>query len=474
MKVTCRSGRLAAILWCVPAAAALLAAPAIAADITSVEALQEKLVTVGEEVRPSIVAIRAERAQEPGDLDEDEAPAASKEPTGDRLVASIGSGVLISADGLILTNEHVIRSAEPGNIECTLHDGQTYTVQGMTSDPRSDLAVLRIDGRNFKPARLGDLGSVKQGQFVIVIGNPFGEASENYGRSAMSFGIVSALGQDLTQKLDMTQQRYYGNLIQTDARINPGNSGGPLVNIYGEVIGIATAISTRSGTSEGVGYAIPMDRRTKEIVNRLMHGEQIQYGFIGVRLEPPTATDRKTAGGPPTGGALIKEVDPNTPASKGNLLVGDIVADFGGQRINDVEHLIELVGGAQINKEVPLTVYRNGQRVRTAVVPARKQIPTGVHVEAPLSWRGMRLADPSPEVRESFKLSEDVVGVVVTQVDSNGPAHKAGLKPGTVITRVNNEPIHGLRRLRELTPKWNGSVRITSEGAEGELTLPSR
>jgi len=245
-------------------------------DLAQIELLQETLAAVADEVRPSLVAIRAERRV--NRIEQPSGQAAS--PGGEthrrpreQVIPAVGSGVIIGANGLILSNEHVVHHAEPEAIECILASGERYTVRGITTDPRSDLAVLRIDAKDLRPARLGDAGTVRQGHFAIVMGNPFGSASDGAGRPAMSFGVISGIGRNLTRKLD--RDRYYGNLLQTDARINPGNSGGPLFNIKGEVIGIITAISSRSGGSEGVGYAIPIDERTKAIIAQLARGEKV-------------------------------------------------------------------------------------------------------------------------------------------------------------------------------------------------------
>ena len=456
-----------------------MAAGAAESRLLQVRELQETLADVADRVRQSVVAIRADRRIEP-DEDPD---AAGRVDSGipddevhrrlrDRLWPSVGSGIVLDTAGSILTNEHVIRGAEPQNIEVVAWNGETFQVVGITSDPRSDLAVLRIENpRDLVPARLGDLSRVRQGHFAIVIGNPFGSATENSGRTSMSFGIISALGQDLTQKLDLSQQRYYGNLLQTDARINPGNSGGPLLNIDGEVIGITTAISTRSGASEGVGYAISMDARIKNIIEQLRQGREIEYGFIGVQLDRPSPAQRRLAGSPSGVGVLIREVSPGAPA-EGLLQPGDIVVAFNDEEVRDVDHLIRLVSSAPVGKPAEIRAYRNGHLITTTVTPARRAVLKGVRIEAPLAWRGMTIADLTDDLREKYKLGPTAEGVVVTQVEADGPAGRVGLKEGSLIRRVADQTLTCVRQLRDLLPRLQGPVPVETGEPATEITLP--
>jgi len=340
-----------------------------------VEQLQNTLASVAEEVSPSVVAISSRHRIEPFSVANTEPapyPSERHRSLRDQWMPAVGTGIIIRSDGLILTNEHVIHRADPENITCTLAGGEVYAVRSITSDPRSDLAVLRIDARDLEVVKLGDAGTVQQGHFAIVMGNPFGSATGARGKPAMSFGIISALGRPLTRQLDPHGDRYYGNLIQTDARINPGNSGGPLLNIKGEVIGIATAISTRSGGSDGVGFAIAMDRRIKGIIAQLARGEEVEYGFLGVQLNFPSPEDRRLAGTPDSRGALVSGVHPDTPAHAAGLQPGDIIAEFDGQPVTDYDHLIRLVGAARVGTEVPLVLYRRRERMTVKIMPVKR------------------------------------------------------------------------------------------------------
>ena len=339
-------------------------------SLEQLEAIQSTLATVADAAAPCVVAIRSERPIEGGRVRSSDQPSSR----GARTLPTIGTGMIVDSAGLVLTNEHVIHGAKPDQITCVLANGDRYKAISVQCDLRSDLAVVHIDARNLPSLKLGDARTVRQGHFAIVLGNPFGLAWDSQGKPAMSFGIISALGRPLTRQLDPGGERYYGNLIQTDARINPGNSGGPLLNIRGEVIGVTTAISTRSGSSEGVGYAIPMNEGVRAIVDRLKAGREVEYGFLGVRLDWPTAEARKTSGGPASGGALITEVETGTPAEQSKLSPGDLVVQFDGADVEDAEQLIRLVGAAQVGVPVDVTYYRGGAKRTVRVIPARRQV----------------------------------------------------------------------------------------------------
>jgi serine protease Do len=389
----------------------------------------------------------------------------------------VGSGVIIRADGAILTNEHVIDGADPEDIFCTLSNGDEYTVKAVISDHRSDLAVLRIDAKDLPEARMGDLKSVRQGHFAVVMGNPFGLAAE--GKPAMSFGIISQLGRPLTSQLSPNLDRYYGNLIETDARINLGNSGGPLLNIRGEVIGITTAVSTRSGGNEGVGYAIPMDERTKSIVAQLLRGEEVEYGFLGIDLEPPTAEDRRSAGAPPGIGALVRRVEEHTPAANSELRSGDLIVEFDGQPVHDMDQLILMAEAARIGTPVSVTIFRNGARQTISVAPARRPVIPGVNYQPPMTWRGLTLADITPELRDRYAIEPETAGVVITAIDEEvlnrvGAALRDEIQEGVVVSQVNGEEIASLYQFKKATARADGPVKVSlvARDLAIDVTLP--
>lgn len=439
-------------------------------DLSMVERLQSTLTKIAEDVRPSVVAIRARRSPDDGETRGNAPDDAPSRPNRRRLIPAVGSGVIIRENGLILTNEHVVHNADPQDIEVLLFDGSVYAVDGITSDPRSDLAVLTIQGKGLRSAGFGDLSEVRQGHFAIVMGNPFGTASDNRGRAAMSFGVVSAIGQVLTDQLDPSRERYYGNLIQTDAKINPGNSGGPLLNIRGEIIGVNTAISTRSGANEGVGYAIPIDHVTKALIEQLVRGQEVEYGLLGVRLSAPSNADCRAAGAPPGRGARITDVEFGTPAHQADLRPGDIVVEYDGEPIEEVDELVRMVGASRAGVEVDLVFFRAGQRSTLKVAPARREVLTGVNI---LTFRGMKLASPSDQILRSYRLPETVKGLVVTHVEDNSPAGKAGVEAGQVIRRIGAWDMAGVQDLRRHLSNLSGPLKILlNDEPPTELTLP--
>lgn len=451
-----------AMFAAVAAAGGPLVAQPTEADLLRVEQLQDTLAAVAEQVRPSVVAIRAfRRFDAPANI-----RGATTLPDGKTssplgpLIPSVGSGVVIDANGLILTNEHVVHGVEPDAIECVLSSGDRYTATGMTTDPRSDLAVLSIEARDLQPARWGNVDALRQGHFVVVMGNPLGTASDGHGRPAMSFGIISALGQDLTQKLD--PDRYYGDLIQTDATINPGNSGGPLVNLRGEVVGITTAVASRSGGSDGVGYAVPMNRVTRWVVQQLARGEEVEYGYIGVRLEE---RKRRQAGGGAVVEVLIASVEPNMPAQAAGLRAGDVLLRFNSEKVGSEAELARLVAVAGTGAPIPVALLRDGREIELKVVPCRRpDVERGVNVEPAFDWRGITFCVATGEVGARPGLPASVSGIVVTAVTAGSPAQQAGARPGQVLRRVNGEPVRGLRYARQLLQAARGAVTLTMEG----------
>lgn len=453
-------------------------AKATSDDIAHVELLQRTLAGIADEVRPSVVAVRANRRVNLAAQEDEPSKKNGEQPSAGRsieqIVPSLGSGMILDASGLILTNEHVVHNAEPMDIECILSNGDSFPVEGITTDPRSDLAVLRIEADHLKPVRLGDLAEVRQGYIAIVLGFPFGSTREGSGRPSMSFGIISALGQILTQQLDPLDQRYYGNLIQTDAPINPGNSGGPLLNIKGEVIGITTAISTRSGGSQGIGYAIAIDARTKDIIRKLSRGERIVYGYLGVTLELTDSGNETAKEALTRSGAWIKEVGPDTPAAAANLRPGDCVVAFDGQPIVNGDHLIRQVGATPVGHPVNLSIIRDGRQIDVSLSLARRDVPKGVHFEPDFAWRGLMLTEMGPATRQRFpQLPEKNEGIVVLMVESGSEAEKAGFRPGQLIESVNQQKMGNLRPFRQLARTLAGPVRITIAGdPPAEVYLP--
>jgi serine protease Do len=415
------------------------------------EALQAAFAELAGTMRPSVVAIRADRRVRT-------TPEATRPSGGgvrnERLVPSVGSGVIIHEDGMILTNEHVVHGAEKTVV--VLYDGSSHEATAVHADPRSDLAVIHIDVKGLQAARLGDLSRVRQGHWAFAMGNPFGLGAD--GGMVMTQGIVSAVGRKL--QLDPTDSRYYGNLIQTSAAINPGNSGGPLVNIDGEIIGITTAISTRTGANEGVGFAVPMEGRTKAIIEKLLAGEPVEYGFIGVTVKTPPQFAAHAPSGTAVYGAMIERIEPGSPAERATLADGDVVLEFDGVAVEDADHLVRLVGAAPVGRPVMLAYSRQGRRLVTQIVATARILPRGAG-DGPVTWRGITLAEPTPALRRRFDVPDDAPGLLIVAVQPGSPADRAGIRPGRRILKIGELSLGSIARLNEVLPGVVHTAKLT-------------
>ena len=417
--------------------------------LADLESLQAAFAQLAEKLRPSVVAIHADRrvrVPETQGMPDDPVHRSVRVP-------SIGSGVVIRADGMILTNEHVVRDAD--KVTVVLFDRSRHEAKAVYADPRADLAIVHIEAGGLTPARLGDLSRVRQGHWAFAMGNPFGLASD--GNMVMSEGIVSAVRRKLD--IDPTNSRYYGNLIQTSAAINPGNSGGPLVNIYGEVIGITTAISTRTGANEGIGFAVPIEARTRAIIETLLRGETVEYGFLGVTVRMPERPSGGAAGAA-VGGATIESVEPGSPADRANFKPGDTILEFDGSRVEDPDHLVRLVGASPVGKQIVVVFDRDGRISRAPVTIGRRPVMEVAETDT-LKWRGMKLSDPTLTVRRRFRLPPGAKGLVITEVEPKSAAERAGLKPGQRILKVGELDITTVERLGDVLPTLTRAVTLT-------------
>ncbi|MFC1621226.1 Do family serine endopeptidase [Candidatus Omnitrophota bacterium] len=378
--------------------------------------------------------------------------------------AGLGSGVIIDKEGYILTNEHVVGSAD--KITVTLPDGREFEGQLTGSDVHSDLAVVKIEPRGDLPvARLGDSDSVQIGHWAIAIGNPFAFAVKNP-EPTVTVGVISALGRSLprTDK----RVREYSDLIQTDAAINPGNSGGPLVNIHGEVIGINVAIFTLSGGSEGIGFAVPVNT-AKRIMEDLKQGRKILYGWLGVIIQDVDSSLAEYFGLDSKFGVLISRILENSPAEEAGLRPGDIVASFDDEKVRNTQDLIRMVLKKNIGEKAKLGIIRKreiysfeveiGQRPdeRTALTQSGEKAKT-----EPIDgkfWRGLEVSEITPEMASRFKLSTGV-GVIVVDVKAGSPAEESGMRSGDVIYEINRMRIKSLKDYRDAIRGVSGDVLV--------------
>jgi serine protease Do len=338
----------------------------------------------------------------------------------------LGSGVIVSPDGYILTNNHVVGNAE--EIHVTLQDKREFTAKVIGKDSKTDLGLIKIDTKDALPvAPLGDSNSTDVGDWVIAIGNPF-----NVGMTVTA-GIVSAKGRILGGD--------YDDFIQTDASINPGNSGGPLINTRGEVIGINTAIYSRTGANNGIGFAIPIDM-ARNVMDQLKAHGRVVRGWLGVEIQEVTPDLAQSFGLPKPEGALVASADKDGPAGKGGIERGDIVLSFNGHAVDDEHELPALVAQTPINQKVPVEVVRNGKHMTVDVTIGERKEPqvASAKAEEPGGNWGMQVGDITPEIAAQFHL-EGVKGVVVQKVAPDSPSAEAGLQPGDVVLEVNHDKV---------------------------------
>jgi len=429
-------------------------------DTLTLANLQEQFVAVAERVAPSVVAISA--AVNEGNSDE-LAGAADLSPQRlrqvlDHVTRTVGTGLVIGADGYILTNEHVI--AETEQIWITTDDRRVFPALVVGSDPRADLAVLKIPATNLKPVTFAEYGAVKRGQWSIALGNPFGLAQG--GAMAMSVGIVSALDRRLAT-LSSREDRNYTNLIQTTAEINPGNSGGPLFDIEGNVVGISTAVVLPQKQTNGIGFAIPITRAILDRVCALREGQEIVYGYLGVVVSTPGAKQRIDAGAPDRVGVAVDSIDAHSPAA-GNLKAGDIVTTINGKPVADSDRFVDAIGTCSTSEPTELRVFRNGKSMDVRLCLARRAMPS-VAVNRDnqrLRWRGMLLG-PIPTNWDFGKSPRPENGLMVLAVKQDSPMLKQGVTTGAVITKVAGKVVHAVTDLQSIlneTPAEQCSVQL--------------
>lgn len=385
-------------------------------------ATQQAFTEVSSKVTPSVVNIRAERvrvASRLGPLFEDFFGDLFRTPRAPQSEQSLGSGFIISADGIILTNAHVVDGAE--QIKVRLADQQVFPGEVLGVDAKTDVAVLRIrTDRPLPVAVLGDSDRIKVGQWALAIGNPFGLDS------TLTVGVVSATGRANVGIED------YEDFIQTDASINPGNSGGPLLNIYGEVVGINTAIVA---AGQGIGFAIPVNL-ARQVAEQLIATGEVTRGWLGVSIQPLDPALAEAFGLDKVSGALVTKVLPDTPAARAGLLRGDVLLTFAGKAVRGVRELQLLVASAPIGKDVPVEILRDGQRLTLNVVITAREERKAVAAAEPAaeSWLGM-----------TVRASRD--GLEIVEVVPGSVAERGGVRPGDKLLAVDRSEMRSLDEL---------------------------
>ncbi len=402
--------------------------------------LENAFASIAEEVEPAVVGITSERkvSSSAGMDSPFNWPFGRLFPWGDdedRMVPrrpqiSGGTGVIIRADGYILTNDHVVGDAD--KITVKLKDGREFKSESVLRDPEADLALIKINATNLPVAKLGDSDKVRVGQWAIAIGNPFGLSE------TLTVGVISATGREfVVPGIDERTTRYYPEMLQTDAAINPGNSGGPLVNIHGEVIGINTAIQSTTGTNVGIGFAVPINS-AKWSVEQLLKNNKVVRGFIGVMPEEVTPALYESLG--TKEGARITSVERGGPADKAGIKVKDVIIKWDGKPVANPTQLRRFVSRTAPNTKVTVVVLRDKKEHTLTVTVGERSRQMASEREAPARL-GITVEDLTKEKAERLNIDPDIQGVLVSSVDRASAAALAGVRPRDVIMEINDKKI---------------------------------
>jgi len=422
------------------AAPAPSAAPLDDNSVSALLALDNAMETLAARVTPAIVNVAVTSKTKVDDQPQAEIPDEMRRffgpgfnfphQQGPQIEHGIGSGVIISPDGYIVTNNHVVDGAV--DMRVTMSDRRVLSAKLIGTDPLTDLAVIKVDGHNLPSVPWGDATKLRPGQTVLAFGNPFGL------RFTVTRGIVSALNRPNPSASDA---RKPGQFIQTDAAINPGNSGGPLVDARGEVVGINTFLISNSGTFSGMGFAIPT-QIVRPTVEALIRDGKVSHGYMGLGITDVTPENAKFFDSKDNRGAIVTQVEANSPAAKAGLKVGDLITSINGHEVSDASQLQVMVGQTHPGTTIKLAVNREGKDMEVPVTLEKMGARDKGEDESASSetgkprW-GLGLGDITPDVRQQLETPDDVKGAVVERVLPGSPADNAGLRPGDVILSVN-------------------------------------
>ena len=361
-----------------------------------------------------------------------------------RVQRSLGSGVIVTKDGYIVTNNHVIENAD--EISVTIGDDPTeYTAKLIGKDSDSDIAVVKIDSsKPLTPIKLGDSNSLLIGDITFAIGNPFGVGN------TVTMGIISALNKD---KVGINK---YENYIQTDASINPGNSGGALVDSRGALIGINTAILSKSGGNDGIGFAIPVDM-VKDVVAKLVSDGKVVRGYLGVviaELEKDSKLVYKRKEG-----AVVLDISNDTPAAKYGLKRGDLIYSINGKAIKDRNSLQNTIASFKPNEKVNLGIERDGKDITLDIILGDRTTLIGVQSESNNLLGGLKLNNITNETIKRYRLSPDATGVLVTDVEPKSKAEKSGFLAGDIIVQIEDIEIKNFSNIETALKKYNERLK---------------
>jgi serine protease Do len=462
-----------------PANAASVASAAAALDdnsVSAISALDHAMETLAAHVTPAVVNVtvtsRAKQQQLSGQ-DQDEMQRffgpfgfgqqgpQGRQGQGPRVEHGLGSGIIISPDGYIVTNNHVIDGAT--DIRVTLNDRRVLPAKLIGADPMTDLALIKVSGSGFPSLPWGDSTALKPGQTVLAFGNPF-----NF-RFTVTRGIVSALNRPNPYSDDA---RKPGEFIQTDAAINPGNSGGPLVNAHGEVIGINTFLISPSGSFAGMGFAIPT-QIARPVIDTLLKDGKIEHARIGVGINDVTPENASFFHLDNASGALVSQVEPDSPGAKAGLKVGDVITELNGKKMENAGQLQAAISGQRPGNKVTMQVMRDGKSLNLPVTlesinaKSDETASNSGETHGKARW-GVALENLNPDMRDQLQLPSNVKGVVVSNVQPGSPADNAGISRGDVILEVNRKPVQSAedvkRELGNVPAGKDAMVLVWSNG----------
>jgi len=400
----------------------------------------------------------------------------SPQTQGKQTLQGLGSGVIVSQDGYILTANHVVSGADEIMIGLG-NDLRRFKAKKIGTDPGTDVALLKIDDNNLPAVNFADSDKARAGDIVLAIGNPFGL------RQTVTMGIISAVGRGGMGIVD------YENFIQTDAAINMGNSGGALVDTEGRLLGINSAIFTRSGGNQGIGFAIPANL-AREVMQSLREKGRVVRGYIGTSVQTltPEIADAMKLKGEQTG-ALVGEVEPNAPAAKAGIKTGDVITAVNGKKVNDPRELRLMVGSMAPGTKAHMEINREGQ-IKTVDVQL-SEMPPGAAEEGTETaseetaqpekttvFGGVAVANITEDIRTALNLPKEVQGAVIADIDAESPAAKSGLREGDVIQEVNKQPVKSAKDLlaisKKLKPNEKVLMRVYSQGRSSYVALDGR
>lgn len=391
---------------------------------------------------------------------------------GKQTLEGLGSGVIVSADGYILTANHVVAKADEIMVGLGA-ELRRYKANKVGTDPGTDLALLKIDEKNLPAITFADSDKARAGDVVLALGNPFGL------RQTVTMGIISAVGRGGMGIVD------YENFIQTDAAINMGNSGGALVDTEGRLLGINTAIFTRTGGSQGVGFAIPSNL-ARDVMRSLREKGRVVRGYIGTSVQTLTPELADAFKLKELTGALVGEVSPKSPAEKAGIKSGDVITSVNGKKIGDARELRLMIGSMAPSTKVQIEVNREGQKKTFGVVlaempaaaaqPASEASPEETaEPEKSTVFGGIVIADITDDVRTALNLPKEIQGAVIVAIDTASPAAEAGLRMGDAIQEVNKQPVKNAKDLvtlsKKLKPTEKILMRVYSQGRSGYVAL---